>query len=135
MKDFKEKGIANIDYVIATLIFLAGSVAVLALYYNIYVSVAKIKIEETIIGYVTEICEMIDLENYENVNSEEEIEELIAKANIPTVYSVYCSGIEHYNNYNSGDDRDIIERISININYDIEGTNRLYTISKVKIKE
>lgn len=135
MKDLKEKGIANIDYVIATLIFMAGSVAVLALYYNIYISMAKIKIEETIIGYVTEICEMIDLESYENVDSEDEINSLIQRANIPSQYRVYCSGIEHYNNYNSGDDRDVVERISINISYDIERYHREYTISKVKIKE
>lgn len=142
MKNLKEKGIANIDYVVASLVFMAGSVAVLALYYNIYVSMAKLKVEETAIGYVTEICEMIDLVNYEYVCTPESVNDIIQDLkdlNNGTEgmgdIDINCVSIDHYNNYAPGDDRDVVMRININVNYSIDGNEREYTISKVKVKE
>ena len=72
MRIKNENGIVNIDYVTSIIILILGSVAVLTMYLGIYKTMAKTKIDEAIIGYVTEICETIDLNNYEDVDTKEE---------------------------------------------------------------
>lgn len=133
MKIRSEKGITNIDYVVAIIIFMIGSVAVLGLYYNMYKTMSKIKIDETIIGYITEICEDIDLENYRDVDTEEEINEIIRSANIPEQYLVECIGIEKQNDTNEA--LDVVQKINIKVSYSYGDSNREYVIKKVKVKE
>lgn len=135
MKIRSEKGVTNLDYVIAILIFISGSVAALGLYLSIYTSMAKIKINETIVGYITEICETIDLEVYNTVDTKAEINTLIGRANIPPQYKVECIGIDKYNGATEGEENDVIEKINIKVNYEIDGNDREYIISKVKVKE
>ena len=135
MNKKKEKGIINIDYVVAIIIFVAGSVAVLGLYYNIYLSISKIRVDQRIIAHITEICEMIDLQNFENVDTVEEVDSIIESAEIPENYYVKCIGIENYNNYAQGDERNCVERVNLLVSYSIDGYEREYTVSKVKIKE
>lgn len=133
MKIRSEKGITNIDYVVAIIIFMIGSVAVLGLYYNMYKTMSKIKIDETIIGYITEICEDIDLENYRDVDTEEEINQIIRSANIPEQYLVECIGIEKQNDTNEA--LDVVQKINIKVSYSYGDSNREYVIKKVKVKE
>ena len=133
MKIRSEKGITNIDYVVAIIIFMIGSVAVLGLYYNMYKTMSKIKIDETIIGYITEICEDIDLENYGDVDTEEEINQIIRSANIPEQYLVECIGIEKQNDTNEA--LDVVQKINIKVSYSYGDSNREYVIKKVKVKE
>ena len=135
MNAVKEKGIANIDYVVAIIVFILGSIAALGLYYSVYLSMAKIKVNETIIGYVTEICEIIDLESYESVNNQTKINTIINNCNIPEQYSVVCTSVEKFNNAIEGDEHDIIEKVNLRVNYELAGTQREYLISKVKVKE
>lgn len=135
MKIKNEKGITNIDYVIAIIVFISGAIAALGLYLSVYTNMAKIKVNETIIGYITEICEAIDLESYENVNTQAKINTLIGSVNIPSQYNVQCIGIEKYKDSIAGDENDIIEKVNIKVNYEIAGNEREYLISKVKVKE
>ena len=73
-----ERGeVALNDYMIAIVIFMIGAVTVSYLYINIYKLSAKVKIDEAVIGYVTEICEQIDLTPYENVSKVEQVNEII----------------------------------------------------------
>ncbi|MBR3134021.1 MAG: hypothetical protein IKG56_00990 [Clostridia bacterium] len=135
MKINKEKGIANVDYVVALIVFLLGSVAVLGLYLNVYKTMSKIKIDETIIGYMTEICETIDLENYETVDSKDKVQALVDSVAIPNQYKVECSSVDKYNNAREGEEQDIIEKINFRISYKIDDMQREYILSKVKVKE
>lgn len=135
MRAKSEKGIAGIDYVTATVIFVIGSIAVMGLYLSNYKNMAKIKIDEMIIGRITEICETIDILNYENVDTIQEVNYVISNADIPSQYSVVCESIEKLDNINTMDDKDIVEKVNLRIEYNVAGVDRNYLISKIKVKE
>jgi len=127
MKVKNEKGVVSVDYITAVILFIFGSVAVLALYYNVYTLKVKIKIDETIIGYMTEICETIDLKQYEEVDTVQEITQIIQSAKIPSEYNVVCEGIENY--------KDSVEKIKFKITYTLKDITRDFELNKVKVKE
>lgn len=135
MKIRSEKGVIGTDYVLAIIIFVIGSVAVMGLYLSIYMNMAKIKIDETIIGYITEVCEQIDLLNYEEVDTQSEINDMISQMDIPLQYSVVCDSIEKFDNTENSENIDIVQRINIRINYTVDNIERNYLISKLKVKE
>ena len=134
MKLKNEKGVINIDYATAIIILMLGSIAVLAMYLGIYKTMAKTKIDEAIIGYVTEICETIDLRNYEDVDTKEEINQLIQTVKIPSNYNVVCENIIKYAEENSSN-QDVVEKVNLRIKYTVDNTERDFTISKMKVKE
>ena len=113
---------------------MLGSIAVLAMYLGIYKTMAKTKIDEAIIGYVTEICETIDLRNYEDVDTKEEINQLIQTVKIPSNYNVVCENIIKYAEENSSN-QDVVEKVNLRIKYTVDNTERDFTISKMKVKE
>ena len=93
------------DYMIAIVIFMIGAVTVSYLYINIYKLSAKVKIDEAVIGYITEICEQIDLTSYENVSKVEQVNEIINNTlkNTPTkdLVTIECTEIEKYDEMNN----------------------------------
>ncbi|MBR3325160.1 MAG: hypothetical protein IKG14_03855 [Clostridia bacterium] len=135
MKKNNENGIVNIDYITAVIIFMIGSVTVLGLYVSNYKSMAKIKIDETIIGYITEICENIDLVNYENIDTQEEVNQIIDSIDIPEQYIVECASVEKYSNNELQDTLDLVMRINLRVRYSFDNLSRDYVISKIKVKE
>ena len=135
MKKNNENGIVNIDYITAVIIFMIGSVTVLGLYVSNYKSMAKIKIDETIIGYITEICENIDLVNYENIDTQEEVNQIIDSIDIPEQYIVECASVEKYSNNELQDTLDLVMRINLRVRYSFDNLSRDYVIRKIKVKE
>lgn len=134
MKIKSEEGITGIDLTTALIIFIIGSVSVLNLYYQIYTLTVKTKIESTIIGYMTEICEEIDLRNYEDVDTPQDIQSnVIDKAKVPEQYKIKTT-VDKYNEDNS-EAEDIVERINFLIEYKVGNSNNSYTISKIKVRE
>lgn len=133
MKNKNESGVINIDYITAIIVFMISSVAILALYVGTYKAMSKIKVDETIIGYITEICENIDLVNYNNVSTQTGVNQLIDEIDIPEQYNVTCESIEKYSN--NTDNLDLVLKINLRVKYSFEGLNRDYVISKVKVKE
>ena len=131
----KESGIVNIDYITALLVFLIGSIAVLGLYLSIFKTVGKIKVDEAVIGYVTEICENIDLSNYEDVNSSAKVNALITKMNLPEQYSVTCESIEKFSDYPEMGQENLVQKINLKINYSFDNNEKSFLISKIKVKE
>lgn len=122
------------DLTTAITIFVIGSLAVLSLYYQIYVLAAETKIESTIVAYMTEICEEIDLLNYEDVDTEEEIKSnVIDKVKVPEQYKITTT-VDKYIDENSSA-QDLVERISFKIEYTVANSKNSYTISKIKVKE
>lgn len=133
MKKNTEKGVMNIDYITSIVVFMIGSVAILSLYVITYKNMAKIKVDETIIGYITEICENIDLVNYNNVDTTAEVDQLISMIDIPNQYNVRCDSIEKYSDNN--DELDLVFKINLRVSYSFDGLDRDYVISKTKVKE
>lgn len=134
-----EKGeVALNDYMIAIVLFMLGATMVSYIYLQIYKLSAKVKIDEAIIGYVTEICEQIDMENYENVSTVEQVNNVINKTlkNTPIkdLVEIKCTEVEKFSEkYNVND---YVERIHLTIKYTSLNQNaRNYTINKLKVKE
>ena len=136
-----ERGeVALNDYMIAIVIFMIGAVTVLYLYINIYKLSAKVKIDEAVIGYVTEICEQIDLTPYENVSKVEQVNEIINNTlkNTPVkdLVTIECTEVEKFNEINNTNYSDYVERIHLRIRYESLNKNiRDDYINKIKVKE
>ena len=142
-----ERGeIALNDYMIAIAIFMIGAVTVSYLYINIYKLSAKVKIDEAVIGYITEICEQIDLTSYENVSKDQvnviinntlkntPIKDLIKK----DLIKIECTEVEKFDEANKTEYKNYVERIHLKIKIKYESLNkntREYYINKIKVKE
>ena len=125
---------------IAIAIFMIGAVTFSYLYINIYKLSAKVKIDEAVIGYVTEICEQIDLTPYENVSKVEQVNEIINNTlkNTPVkdLVTIECTEVEKFNEINNTNYSDYVERIHLRIRYESLNKNiRDYYINKIKVKE
>ena len=136
-----ERGEAALnDYMIAIVIFMIGAVTVSYLYINIYKLSAKVKIDEAVIGYITEICEQIDLTPYENVSKVEQVNEIInntiKNTPIKDLVTIECTEVEKFNEINNTNYSDYVERIHLRIRYESLNKNiRDYYINKIKVKE
>ena len=138
MKLKNEKGVTNADMVIGMIVFIIGAATILTLYLQIYKLTSKIKIDQTAIGYITEICEQIDLNNYEDITVEN-VNTIISNAKIPDNYEFTCSNIENYSSkymQSTGNEiPDVVKKVYINIQYNYDNYSRNYQVSKIKVKE
>ena len=143
-----ERGEAALnDYMIAIVIFMIGAVTVSYLYINIYKLSATVKIDEAVIGYITEICEQIDLISYENVSTVEQVNDEIINntlKNTPIkdlitkdLIKIECTEVEKFDEANKTTEyKNYVERIHLIIKYEsLNKNNREYHINKIKVKE
>lgn len=138
-----ERGeVALNDYMIAIAIFMIGAVTVSYLYINIYKLSAKVKIDEAVIGYITEICEQIDLTPYEDVSEVKDVNKIInntlKNTPIKDLIKIECTEVEKFDEANKTEYKNYVERIHLKIKYKYESLNkntREYYINKIKVKE
>ena len=138
-----ERGeVALNDYMIAIAIFMIGAVTVSYLYINIYKLSAKVKIDEAVIGYITEICEQIDLTPYEDVSEVKDVNKIInntlKNTPIKDLITIECTEVEKFDEANKTEYKNYVERIHLKIKYKYESLNkntREYYINKIKVKE
>lgn len=139
-----ERGeVALNDYMIAIAIFMIGAVTVSYLYINIYKLSAKVKIDEAVIGYITEICEQIDLISYKNVSTVEQVNDEIINNTlkntpIKDLVKIECTEVEKFDEANTTEYKNYVERIHLKIIIKYESLNkntREYYINKIKVKE
>lgn len=127
-----EKGVLEIDFATGMILFMISSAAIITMYANIYTLMVKLKVNQVMIGYITEICEEIDAENYTDL-TQYRVNKIISACNIPSQYSV-TSSITKYTSINKSA-KDVVEKININVSYKVGNQNMKYTVYKVKIKE
>lgn len=127
-----EKGVLEIDFATGMILFMISSAAIITMYANIYTLMVKLKVNQVMIGYITEICEEIDAENYTDL-TQNRVNKIISACNIPSQYSV-TSSITKYTSINKSAN-DVVEKININVSYKVGNQNMKYTVYKVKIKE
>lgn len=127
-----EKGVLEIDFATGMILFMISSAAIVTMYANIYTLMVKLKVNQVMIGYITEICEEIDAENYTDL-TQDRVNKIISACNIPSQYSV-ASSITKYTSINKSA-KDVVEKININVSYKVGNQNMKYTVYKVKIKE
>ncbi len=143
MKLQNEKGVVGADVVVGIIIFIIGTVSALMLYTNMYSVVKKIKINEELIGCITDIFERVDNELYEDIN-DEEMQEIIKASNIPEAFIIECT-ITNYKDTvedkraqagTTGEEvEDLVKRVTLNVKYSIDNIDRDYTISRIKVRE
>lgn len=127
-----EKGVLEIDFATGMILFMISSAAIITMYANIYTLMVKLKVNQVMIGYITEICEEIDAENYTDL-TQDRVNKIVSACNIPSQYSV-TSSITKYTSINKSA-KDVVEKININVSYKVGNQNMKYTVYKVKIKE
>lgn len=127
-----EKGVLEIDFATGMILFMISSAAIITMYANIYTLMVKLKVNQVMIGYITEICEEIDAENYTDL-TQDRVNKIISSCNIPRQYSV-TSSITKYTSINKSA-KDVVEKINIDVSYKVGNQNMKYTVYKVKIKE
>ena len=127
-----EKGVLEIDFATGMILFMISSAAIITMYANIYTLMVKLKVNQVMIGYITEICEEIDAENYTDL-TQDRVNKIISACNIPSQYSV-TSSITKYTSINKSA-KDVVEKVNINVSYKVGNQNMKYTVYKVKIKE
>lgn len=136
MKLRNEKGVVGADVVVGILIFIVGSVSALFLYSNMYSVITQIKVNEEIIGCITDIFEKVDDELYDNIN-EQGMQTIIASANVPEGFEIEYT-ITNYKDTveakraqagTTGEEvEDLVKRVTLNVKYSVEKVNRNYTI-------
>ena len=132
-----EKGLSGVDMTVGIIIFLIGTAVIFNMYVILFSMSSKIKVNQVIVGYITEICEEIDFESYDEI-TEARVQDIIEAANIPTQYQVSASIRKYQDEAREAtgvDVEDLVKRVNINVRYSIDGQNRDYTVGKIKVKE
>ncbi len=128
----KENGITGIDITISIIIFIMGAAVIFNLYQKLYEISVEYKANEIIIGYLTEICEEIDYENYDNI-TQDRVNEIIKLAEIPSQYKITYT-IKNYKEENAKAEDDV-KKVIMKVEYNIGNQNRNFIFPKTKVRE
>ena len=128
----KENGITGIDITISIIIFIMGAAVIFNFYQKLYEISVEYKANEIIIGYLTEICEEIDYENYDNI-TQDRVNEIIKLAEIPSQYKITYT-IKNYKEENAKAEDDV-KKVIMKVEYNIGNQNRNFIFPKTKVRE
>ena len=131
----KEKGATALDISTGALIFMLFTSIIFTLYLQIYKQSSLVKIHQDVMGYVIQICEDIDLEDYEATEDLEEYKNnIISKINLPVDrYKLTLQQEKYIDTHPEAED--IVKKIIVNINYTFDNEERSIEIKKLKVKE
>lgn len=126
----KEKGALEADFATGLVIFIIGSVALITMYVNMYTLMVRLKANQVAIGYITEICEEIDAENYSQATDTNRLNTIIsACVKEKDLYTI----VPTVTKYKPTDD--VVAKISLKVKYTVGNKEMNYTINKIKVKE
>ena len=131
----KEKGATALDISTGALIFMLFTSVIFTLYLQIYKQSSLIKIHQDAMGYIIQICEDIDLQDYvETENLEEYKESIIGKINLPVdKYTLTLQQEKYIDTHPEAND--IVKKIIVKIKYTFDGEEKSIEIKKIKVKE
>lgn len=136
MKFFKKiksnKGVTMTDVVIGMLILIIFTGILTSSFYKIYSYNLLIRMNAIAVDYTIKILEDIDKMKYDEV-TEELNNTLISNYNIVDKYKVSVK-IENYNK-DDNTKEDIIKIVTVDVKYNLNGDEKSYSVSKLKIKE
>lgn len=131
----KETGATGLDIALGALILMMFTSLIFSLYLQIYKQTSLIKIHENAMGYLIQICEDIDIKEYEETeNLEEYKNQIIQTINIPKDKYTLLMYQEKYIDQNPKA-QDLVKKITVKITYNFDGEDRTITIKKIKVKE
>lgn len=139
MKVKSEKGITGMDMAGGLVIFTMAAASILTIYYNIYINAISIKIHQTAVGYIAELFERVDLENYENI-TKENVDKYIEQTGMLNYFneeknhSSVETVVYKYSDNTSGKE-DLVKKVQVIIKYTINGKQTKFQMDKIKIKE
>ena len=142
-----EKGVVGADAVVGIIVFLIGSVMILFLYANMHSIITQIKVNEEIIGCITDIFEKVDDELYDNID-DEKMQEIITTANVPELFEIKYT-ITSYTDVitekraeaeigtvtSNEEIEDLVKRVTLNVKYSVNKVPRDFTIGRIKVRE
>lgn len=131
----KERGATALDISTGALIFMLFTSIIFTLHLQIYKQSSLVKIHQDAMGYVIQICEDIDLEDYEATEDLEEYKNnIISKINLPLDrYTLTLQQEKYIESHPEAED--IIKKIIINIKYTFDDEEKSIEIKKIKVKE
>ncbi len=136
MKFFKKiksnKGVTMTDVVIGMLILIIFTGILTSSFYKIYSYNLLIRMNAIAVDYTIKILEDIDKMKYDEV-TEELNNTLTSNYNIMDKYKVSVK-IENYNK-DDNTKEDIIKIVTVDVKYNLNGDEKSYSVSKLKIKE
>ncbi len=131
----KENGATALDIATGALIFMLFTSVIFTLYLQIYKQSSLIKIHQDAMGYMIQICEDIDLQDYgatEDLN--EYGQEIISKIALPQDrYTLTLQQEKYIDSHPEAND--IVKKIIVNIKYVFDDEERNIEIEKIKVKE
>ena len=131
----KENGATALDIATGALIFMLFTSVIFTLYLQIYKQSSLIKIHQDAMGYMIQICEDIDLQDYgatEDLN--EYGQEIISKIALPQDrYTLTLQQEKYIDSHPEAND--IVKKIIVNIKYVFDDEERNIKIEKIKVKE
>ncbi len=131
----KEKGATALDISTGALIFMLFTSVIFTLYIQIYKQSSLIKIHQNAMGYMIQICEDIDMQDYgatEDLDSYKD--KIISQINLPQDRYTLTLQQEKYIDTHS-DAKDIVKKIIVDIKYTFDNEERDIEIAKIKVKE
>ena len=134
-KLIKENGATALDISTGALIFMLFTSVIFTLYLQIYKQSSLIKIHQNAMGYLIQICEDIDLEDYSVTEDLNEYKKsIINKINLPVDKYTLTLQQEKYIDTHPGAN-DIVKKIIVKIKYNFDDEERSIEIKKIKVKE
>ena len=130
---FKEyKGVTLTDVVIGMMILIMFTGILTTSFYNIYKNNVIARYDAMVLDYAIKILEGTDKMTYEEVTNDLS-NSLNIIYNIPDDYKITLN----VENYNKDDNTlsDIIKIVTLNIEYEVYGETKTYSVSKLKYKE
>ena len=131
----KENGATALDIATGALIFMLFTSVIFTLYLQIYKQSSLIKIHQDAMGYMIQICEDIDLQDYgatEDLN--EYGQEIISKIALPQDrYTLTLQQEKYIDSHPEANN--IVKKIIVNIKYVFDDEERNIEIEKIKVKE
>lgn len=131
----KENGATALDIATGALIFVLFTSVIFTLYLQIYKQSSLIKIHQDAMGYMIQICENIDLQDYGVTEDLEEYKnQIIKQINLPEDRYTLTLQQEKYIDTNPNA-KDLVKKIIVNIKYTFDNEERDIEIAKIKVKE
>lgn len=131
----KEKGITGLDITTGAIVFFLFTTLIFTLFLQIYKQSSLIKIHQQAMGYIIDICEDIDLQDY---NFTEDLQEyknyIIDEIGLPQDNYNLTLSVEKYIETHPNAE-DLVKKITVNIRYTFDGEEKSIEVNKIKVRE
>ncbi len=131
----KEKGVTGLDITTGAIVFFLFTTLIFTLFLQVYEQSALIKIHQQAMGYIVQICEDIDLQDYNATEDLQEYKEYIIKEiGLPEENYDLTLGVEKYIETHPNA-QDLVKKITVNIKYTFDAEERSIEVKKIKVRE